>query len=149
MKRFGISVAALSLLAVIIFGAGVSSAHADTIFVTPVSPQGFSVASQQGTGSAAITNTYDRGATGSVQFHTGANGDKADFQKIDNLGSLSAFVGSPLSLDIYRASTSTVAGHLAPAFRLLFQNSSGATGQLIFEPVYNAGAPLQRINGQP
>jgi hypothetical protein len=142
MNRPSISVAGLGLLAIITLGGVASSARADTIYVTPLNPQGFAPASQQGTGSAAITNTYDRGATGSVQVHTGANGDKADFQKLENLGTLGAFVGSPLSMDIYRASSSTVAGHLAPAFRLLIQNSSGAIGQLIYEPVYNGGGTI-------
>jgi hypothetical protein len=96
------------------------------------------------TTTTAITSTQPRSGNGSVEMSLTDGSGKADyvynwgFVAGRTLGNLTA-----LSYDWYRDSSSTVAGHLQPALRLTYDAdgnplTTGDTGYLIFEQVYNA-----------
>jgi hypothetical protein len=126
---------ALTLVVCAAFGL-FTSAKADTIqIITPSNPQGWAPANVQPGGSAAITNTNPRSGDGSVEMSTNGSGAKADFQLVQNFGTLSSLTN--LSIDTFRDGLSTADPNLNAAFRLVFQNASGQFGQLIWERVYN------------
>lgn len=126
---------------------GISLVFAMTIsaeaqIVTPVNLNGWGPANVRTDASVAITGDEPRSGLGSLKFSfvTVTPGqDKADFEKIwgvvpgRTLGALSA-----LRYEFYRASSSTTAGHFAPVLRLYYYNDvTGESGLLIWEPVYN------------
>jgi hypothetical protein len=96
------------------------------------------------TTTAGITTTQPRSGNGSVEMSLTDGSGKADYVyswgyvEGRTLGNLSA-----LSYDWFRDGSSTVAGHLQPALRLTYDAdgnplTTGDTGYLIFEQVYNA-----------
>jgi hypothetical protein len=150
-SKLRVTLAVLSLLSL---GAG---AQAATVVVTPadMGPPGslnkwyVDNLRTVGTGpytsitTAAITNTQPRSGNGSVEMSQTDGSGKADFVYTwgfvegRNLGNLDA-----LSYEWYRDSGSTVAQHLQPALRLLYDADGSALtaddrGYLIFEQVYN------------
>lgn len=106
--------------------------------VKPSSPDGWAPANVRFNATVAISPAQPRSGDGSLEFTATSGQDKADYEKIwgvtpgRTLGNLSA-----LSYDFYRDSSSTTAAHLAPVLRLYYLNSSGQSGLLIWEPIYN------------
>lgn len=118
--------------------AGCLVASASTVVVTPWNMQGWSSANIQGSGTAAITGTYANSGVGSLEF-TGSGAYKADFVRTNQGADLLSTLTS-LSVDLYRNSSSTAAGHFAPAVRLFVDNGQATNrySYLIWEPIYNA-----------
>ncbi|MEW5683459.1 MAG: PEPxxWA-CTERM sorting domain-containing protein [Pseudomonadota bacterium] len=116
-----------------------TAAHAAV--VTPTDLQGWTAVNVLGAGTVAITDTYKpAGHTGSLEFSTGGGSSKADFRHAVN-GTLGDLLTGSLSFDYLVDSDSTVAKHLAPAFRLAYtDDATGKSGYLIWEDVYNGGA---------
>lgn len=97
------------------------------------------------TATAGITNTYPRSGNGSMYLSGQGSSDKANvayyfdpsiyqFTMLGNIGGA--------MYDYYRDGSSTAAGHLAPAMRLLVDadgniGTSGDRLSLIYEPIYN------------
>lgn len=110
--------------------------------ITPSDPQGWLPANVVGGGSVAITGTEPQSGNGSLEFNGTSGSSKADYTLAVTpfrLADLSNF-----SIDLYRDGSSTVAGHLAPAVRLLVSNgqTTNSTSYLISEPVYNGGGTI-------
>ncbi|MCG3118127.1 MAG: hypothetical protein ALAOOOJD_00266 [bacterium] len=109
--------------------------------ITPTNLNGWAPANVRTNATVAITGAQPRSGLGSLEFTTNtitSGQDKADFEKIwgvvpgRTLGSLTA-----LSFEFYRSNASTTAGHFAPVLRFYYQTTSGETGLLIWEPIYN------------
>ncbi|MBL8887826.1 MAG: PEP-CTERM sorting domain-containing protein [Phycisphaerales bacterium] len=124
---------------VLSIGGGIAASGA-TVVVTPSNPLGWSAQNLRGDGSASITNTYANNGTGSLQFSGSSDSPsyKADFVRA-NIGLNLLSTMTSLSIDLYRNSSSSAAGHLAPAVRLLVDNGQATDrySYLIWEPVYN------------
>ncbi len=112
-----------------------------TTTVKSSNPDGWVPANVRANATVAITTAQPRSGDGSLEFTTNtitSGQDKADYEKVwgvtpgRTLGNLSA-----LSYDFYRDSSSTTAAHFAPVLRLYYLNSSGQSGLLIWEPIYN------------
>lgn len=139
----------LTLLIMLVLGGTFTSrvayATGAPTIVTPSTLDGWTPANVRTNGSVAITGWQQRGGApdnrGSLEFTTNTatlGQDKADYVKLwgvvpgRTLGNLSG-----LSYEFYRDSSSTTAQHFAPVLRLYYQTSSGETGLLIWEQVYN------------
>lgn len=95
-----------------------------------------------------INTTYPRSGNGSVEMSSTDGSGKVDFEYIwgydasKTLGNLSA-----LSYDWYRSSSSTVADHIVPSLRLIYDadgdiSTTDDIGYLVYEPVYNGVASV-------
>ena len=117
--------------------------------VTPNSPDGWQPANVRANATVGIGTSQPRGDApnnlGSLEFTTNtliSGEDKADYAKYwgvvsgRTLGNISA-----LSYELFRASSSTTAQHLLPAFRLAYATNEATPkmGYLIWEHVYNGG----------
>ena len=151
MKRWNFLV---TLLAVVGLSAA-SSLNAQTVTVTPSSPQGWApyywgpTGDPDPTGSAGefagITGAYPRSGNGSVQISLADQGiSEADwFYGLSSPFGLTSL--SALSFDWYTASTSTTPAFTAPAFALLINDTS----YLIWEAAYNgypSSVPMDQWN---
>jgi hypothetical protein len=137
MNRLSIALASTAAS----IGACLSASGANVV-VTPFNHQGWSAANIQGSGTAAITNSYANNGDGSLQF-TGSAPYKADYVRANSGANLLSTLTS-LSVDLYRNSSSTTTGHFAPAVRLLVDNgqTTDRYSYLIWEPIYNGVATV-------
>jgi len=129
-------------LAVAVIATCLYATAAGAAVVTPTNTDGWMPSNVRPGGSVAITDTYKpAGQQGSLEFNTVSSASKADYVKywgvVDGrtLGNLST-----LSFDFLRDSSSTTNQHFAPALRLIYEDSDGETGYLIWENIYNGGS---------
>lgn len=128
-----------ALSGALIAAMSVSIASAET--VTPASPQGWNAANVRSGGTVAIDDTHPENGQGSLHLTTTADpSSKADFVNSwgvvsgRTLGNITA-----LNYSFFRDAGGTAANYLAPAFRLsFFDQPTGKSGYLIFEPVYQS-----------
>jgi len=138
MKReFGLGLGLLLLMTVCVYAQ----------IVTPGNLNGWGPANVRTDATVSISGDQPRSGTGSLKFTTNTvtpGQDKADFEKIwgvvpgRTLGNLTA-----LRYEFYRDASSTTGGHLAAVLRLYYYNNiTGESGLLIWEPVYNGYGTL-------
>jgi hypothetical protein len=87
--------------------------------------------------SVGETTARPRSGNGSLAFTSPDGNGKADFEYYlspPNMFKLNTLQN--MSYDYFRSSSSSVAGHLVPALRIIIQQN-GSTASLVYEPVYN------------
>jgi hypothetical protein len=132
----------LALVGLAISCAGIASASDVT---TLDFSQGWGYSDVSGGGSAAIVSSPSADSDGALQLHTiDANSRaKVFFGTGGSLGTLGDLAnGGQISFDLFRDAASTANSNLQISYKLYVTNSSGQSGSITWENVYNGNNSL-------